>query len=132
MTSCETVQVRVYIAGPIEPAKQIIRREVMRDPICVTIEPTLYIYTGGEEDGYVVGFINYPRFPSSEEKLVERARDLLKKLLLETYQKGALLVAPSGTQRYTIEDDFGLENPYRAGSQAQPVHPETLVGEALG
>jgi ferredoxin len=51
----ETYTVRLYLSGPVEVAKQVLREECMREGLCVTIEPTTYIYTGGEEAGYVVG-----------------------------------------------------------------------------
>lgn len=85
------------MSGPIEVAKQIIRAECMREGLCVTIEPTTFIYTGGEEAGYVVGLINYPRFPSSPKAIVERATDLIHKLLDGTHQHSALLVCSDET-----------------------------------
>jgi hypothetical protein len=88
--------VKIYIAGPIEVAKQIIRREVMHG-LCVTIDPTCYIYTGGEEQGYVVGLLNYPRFPATPDDVDAKAHGLARILLDETYQKTALIVTPTET-----------------------------------
>lgn len=85
---------RIYMSGPIEIAKQIIRQECLRDGLCVTIEPTLFIYTGGEESGFVVGLINYPRFPSCPEEITRRARVLAGLLLDATFQHSALLMTP--------------------------------------
>lgn len=102
---CTTYWAKIYIAGPIEQAKQIIRRECMKKGLCVTIETTLFIYTGGEEYGYVVGLINYPRFPASYEDIAERARDLMQKLLDETFQHSALLMLPNATEWITKRED---------------------------
>lgn len=66
---------RIYIAGPIDVAKQIIR-----EGLCATITPTDYIYTGGEEAGIVVGLIDYPRFPKPVDEITNRAVDLGHKL----------------------------------------------------
>lgn len=96
-STCETLWARIFIAGPIDVAKQLLRAECMREGLCVTIEPTHFIYTGGEESGYVVGLINYPRFPTSEEALHERALHLLHLLVDGTFQHSALLMEPSGT-----------------------------------
>lgn len=96
-----TFCVRLYISGPIEVAKQIIRAECLRDGLCVTIEPTSFIYTGGEETGYVVGLINYPRFPVSAGSLTERGRDLMHKLLEGTHQHSALMMTPNITEWIT-------------------------------
>lgn len=96
-----TFTIRLYLSGPIEVAKQIIRAECLREGLCVTIEPTTFIYTGGEEAGYVVGLLNYPRFPSTADALFNRAEDLMHKLLEGTHQHSALLVAPNITRWIT-------------------------------
>lgn len=89
-----TFLVRIYISGPIEVAKQLIRADCLREGLCVTFEPTTYIYTGGEEAGYVVGLLNYPRFPSEPEALMTRAKSLALTLLEGTFQHSALIVSP--------------------------------------
>ncbi len=89
---------RLYLSGPIEVAKQTLRRECLREGLCVTIEPTTFIYTGGEESGYVIGLINYPRFPSTAEKINRRAEDIALKLLDDTYQHSALIMTPTKTR----------------------------------
>jgi ferredoxin len=86
--------VKLYLSGPIEVAKQIIREECISAGLCVTIEPTTYIYTGGEEQGYVVGLINYPRFPSTLEAIDARGRELMERLMLATFQGSALMMTP--------------------------------------
>jgi hypothetical protein len=102
--SVPTFWARLYLAGPIEVAKQVLRADVMREGLCVTIEATHFIYTGGEQSGYVVGLINYPRFPSTRPAITSRARDLLMLLLDQTHQKSGLLMTPESTEWYTRED----------------------------
>lgn len=92
-----TYWVKIYIAGPIEVAKQIIRREAKQQGMCVTIEPTTYVYTGGEELGYVVGFINYPRFPAASSTIWARAEQLAEILKNETYQSSYTIMDPDQT-----------------------------------
>lgn len=99
----DTYEVKIYIAGPIEVAKQIIRKECLKG-LCVTIEPTLYIYTQGEEQGYVVGLINYPRFPKSTEEIYQQAKELGSKLLQETYQCSFTIVATDRTEFFSIRE----------------------------
>jgi hypothetical protein len=84
----------IYLSGPIDVAKQILREECLREGLCVTVEPTTYIYTGGEEQGYVVGLVNYPRFPKSPGEIKERAMRIATDLLLKTHQLSALVVDP--------------------------------------
>lgn len=101
-TTVTTFVVRLYLSGPIEVAKQAIRAETLRAGLCVTIEPTTYLYTGGEESGYVVGLLNYPRFPCEPAALEDRARDLMHKLLAATHQHSALMVTPDRSEWVTL------------------------------
>jgi len=100
----QTYTVRLYLSGPIEVAKQAIRADTLRAGLCVTIEPTTYIYTGGEEAGYVVGLLNYPRFPCEPQALEDRARDLMHKLLTATHQHSALMVTPERSEWITVRE----------------------------
>ena len=100
----QTCVIRLYLSGPIEVAKQTIRADVLRAGLCITIEPTTFIYTGGEESGYVVGLLNYPRFPCDPQQLHDRARDLMLKLLQATHQHSALMVAPSVSEWVTLRE----------------------------
>lgn len=99
-----TIIVKLYLSGPIEIAKQVIRKECLREGLCVTVDPTTFIYTGGEETGYVVGLLNYPRFPTLSHLLIERARNLALKLLEETFQNSALMVTPGYSEWITIRE----------------------------
>jgi hypothetical protein len=109
----ETYTVRLYLSGPVEVAKQVLREECMREGLCVTIEPTTYIYTGGEEAGYVVGLLNYPRFPCEPDALWTRAEAVAVLLLRMTFQHSALMVAPDVSRWLTLREESGGE---RSGS----------------
>lgn len=117
---CKTYLAKIYMSGPIEQAKQIIRQECLREGLCTTIDPTNFIYTGGEESGYVVGLINYPRFPADPKDIADRARDLMHKLLEGTFQHSALLMLPEisewvskrDAKEYPVEQDDSLYCPH--------------------
>lgn len=100
-----TCVIRVYLSGPIEEAKRILRRECLSVGLCVTVEPTTFIFTGGEEQGYVVGFVSYPRFPAEEGQLMHLARTVAVKLLDETFQFSALIVGPTSSVWISIRED---------------------------
>lgn len=104
MKTCteSTYVVKIYLSGPIEVAKQVLRAECLREGLCVTIEPTTFIYTGGEEAGYVVGLLNYPRFPSEPKDLWARALIVAERLLRETHQHSALMVDPTVSHWMTL------------------------------
>jgi len=78
---CNSYPVTIFIAGDASVAKNICREFCDDVGLCVTVTSTTYIYTGGEEDGVIVGLINYPRFPSKPEDIVEKAELLARKLL---------------------------------------------------
>lgn len=103
MTTVPTSVYRVYMAGDIETAKRWLRQECWRSPLCVTVEPTTFIYTGGEETGFVVGLLDYPRFPDRHGILAARAREIAVSLRDECGQKSALVVGPEMTEWFTRE-----------------------------
>jgi hypothetical protein len=106
MTKTEsTFWARIYMSGPIEIAKQVCREACLEAGLCVTIEPTLFIYTGGEEQGFVVGLINYPRFPAEPASIVTRATDLAHRLLDRTCQHSTLVMTPNGTIWITKQEE---------------------------
>ncbi len=97
--------VTLYLSGPIEVAKQTLRAECLREGLCVTVEPTTFIYTGGEEAGYRVGLLNYPRFPAEPADLEARAKTVALALLEATHQHSALIVTPMVTYWLTNRKD---------------------------
>jgi len=105
-----TYWAKIYASGPIEKAKEIIRQSVFEEGLCVTIEPTLFIYTGGEESGYVVGLINYPRFPERAKNIFARACELAGLLLEGTYQHSILIMSPDVTTWITKREEDSNES----------------------
>jgi hypothetical protein len=106
-----TYWARIYMSGPIEAAKQALRAECLREGLCVTIEPTLFIYTGGEEVGFVVGLANYPRFPKTAQSILERAQRVVSVLLAATHQHSAMLMTPESTRWVSLRHNDSLSGP---------------------
>lgn len=102
-----TSTVHLYIAGDIDTAKQLLRRECYppNEGLCVTVEPTTFIYTGGEEQGLVVGFVNYPRFPKTPDQLWRRAVSVAFKLMPALCQWTCLLVAIDRTEWFSLRPE---------------------------
>lgn len=96
--------VRIYMSGPIEVAKQVCRSVCLPGGLCVTIEPTLFIFAGGEEAGFVIGLVNYPRFPVSDAVLLDQARNLAHAVLTATQQHSGLIVTPVESEWFSIRD----------------------------
>lgn len=75
-----TIRIEIFMAGDLAQAKQVLREYCREVGLCVTISPLDYIYTGGEESGFCVGLINYPRFPSNVEELHDHAAVIADRL----------------------------------------------------
>lgn len=97
MKEVPTYTIDIFIAGDAADARRICRERCMSLGLCVTVTPTEFIYTGGQESGVRVGLVNYPRFPSTPEKLWETATWLAEALRIGLHQWSYLLVAPDRT-----------------------------------
>ena len=93
------------MAGDFAQAKQVCREYCYSVGLCVTIEPVDYIYTGGEESGFRIGLINYPRFPSTEESLSDRASSLADILLTRLCQHSYSIVGPRETVWFSRREE---------------------------
>lgn len=51
--------VDIHMAGDIVHAGQIIQRYAAETGLCVTLTPQSFIYTGGREEGFKVGFTSW-------------------------------------------------------------------------
>ena len=101
-SNTETFNCTVFIAGDIDVAKQFCREYFYNTGWCCTIEPTTYIYTGGEEEGIRIGFINYARFPIDSKQLqLERVTKFSEQLAKKLCQKSLSIVTTDKT--YYIE-----------------------------
>jgi hypothetical protein len=76
-----TYWVRIYMAGDIDRAKNIISDYVWENPQCANVYETEYIYTGGREKGFCAEFINYPRFNMAKSKIYRDAEMLAERLM---------------------------------------------------
>lgn len=96
-----TLQIFIYMAGDLAQAKQVCREYCFEHGLCVTVEPVTYIYTGGEEAGFRVGFINYPRFQTTPQALGATATALADALLDRLYQHSYSIVGLDETKWFS-------------------------------
>lgn len=101
----KTYWARIYLSGPLTEIEQTCRAFCLRVGLCVTVEPTRFIYTGGEESGAVVGLVNYPRFPKTEEEITETAKSLAIQLLDATCQHSVMVMTPDQTEWLTKREE---------------------------
>lgn len=95
--TAKTITVSIYIAGDLEEARRVCRAWCFEIGGCVTIEPVEFVYTGGAETGVRVGFINYPRFPTEEDAMMNRAISLGTLLMEKLMQNSFSIEGASET-----------------------------------
>ena len=78
-------------------ARKHIQRYCDNVGLCVTFTPTEFIYSYGCEPGFTVGFINYPRFPATPEKIRATALELAQHLRDKFHQFKVSVVFPDET-----------------------------------
>lgn len=108
MTSiiADTYWVKIYISGPTDVIEQTCRAYCKKVGLCVTVAPTKFIYTGGEETGVEVGLANYPRFPVEDFGILdEHAVGLGMELLEATHQNSFMVMTPVTTCWYSNRTD---------------------------
>lgn len=92
-----TMTVRIWMAGNYADAERICRQYCAKG-MCVSIHPTNYIYTGGEESGFCITLINYARFPAdSLLVLKDKAFELAMLLMDGLYQQSFSIEDPNET-----------------------------------
>jgi len=96
--------VKIYISGALSVIEQACRKFCLEEGLCVTVEPTKFIYTGGEEIGAVIGLVNYPRFPCDRDVIDETAQRLATDILDSTAQQSVLIMNPDQTAWWSKRD----------------------------
>lgn len=81
---------RVRMTGEFYPSALLLTKchdfcEVAK--LGITITTTTYLYPGGQEPGFIIGLINYPRFPRPINHLRQMAIDLAEELRRELSQE---------------------------------------------
>ena len=99
--------VRIYIAGPIDIIEQTCRKYCTDNGLCVTVSPTKYIYTGGEEVGAIIELINYPRFPEKDHGFIwVKALDLAEKIMYDGSQGSYTVMDSKDAYYYSRREEF--------------------------
>lgn len=85
-TSSEAIGFRIWMAGDVEQAKQVLRSICSIMGACYSITETHYVYSGGEESGFIIDIFNYPRFPKSASDLLEETEAVAYELMMHLNQ----------------------------------------------
>ena len=92
--SALTYTVSIWVAGDAREAETICRRYCKENPLCVTVTPTAFVYTGGAETGVLVRLVNYPRFPAPPAVINEHAYALARALRDGLFQHSVMIERP--------------------------------------
>ena len=65
--------------------------------LCVSVTPTEFIYSNGSEPGFIVGLINYPRFPDHVPSIRGKALHIAEELRVLMQQLKVTVVFPDET-----------------------------------
>jgi len=96
---------KIWMAGDATLAKIIVRKYCDKIGDCYAVTTVDYIYTDGDEAGFCVSRIQYPRFPISEADILKRTNELAKLLCEGLCQKSYTVEGPSNTVWFSGDDD---------------------------
>lgn len=92
---CTTLKALPYVkTHSIKEVERICQKFVDKEKDCVTVTPTKFIYTGGKEEGAIIGFIQYPRFQKHSKEITDRAVKLAEQLMKELNQCRVTVTTP--------------------------------------
>lgn len=103
MTAVKTYRAEICMAGDLDAAKQVCREFCWDNGFCITATPTTFIYTGGEESGFIVRAINYPKFPAERTQILATMERLAAFLAERCCQRSYSIVADDITYWYTLD-----------------------------
>lgn len=89
--------VSIFMAGDISEAKARLVYWIGWYPVCVTVSPTTYVHASGRDEGFVIGLINYPRFPKTPAEVFAIADEMAAWLRTELGQQSYTIQAPDKT-----------------------------------
>lgn len=81
----------------VEDVKNFLQPIVDSTKFCVTITPTYFLYVDGQEPGVIVGMINYPRYPKTNDEIRNQAVFLASLLKNRFKQERISIVTPTVT-----------------------------------
>lgn len=101
--------VSIFMAGDVEQAKIVAEEYCTAVGLCVTVTPTDYVHRddgmGGRDEGFIVGLINYPRFPAEPRTIWHLAEELAAELRRRLRQQSYTIQAPDKTVWFSHREE---------------------------
>jgi len=82
------------VIHPMDDVRKIVDEFVNEIKDCVTITPTEFRYVDGSEPGFIIGWIQYPRFPRKKDEIQDRSLLLARRLMRELGQYKVTITTP--------------------------------------
>jgi len=92
------------VTTSIADVRAALQKYVDAEGFCVSVTETEFIYTKGNEPGLIVGLINYPRFPSSQDEIKNHALEIAMMLMRLCKQVRVSIVMKNYTILLEAED----------------------------
>jgi hypothetical protein len=128
--------VNIFIAGSLADALCVCGDYCDEIGLCVTVTSTTYVYTGGAEEGVIIGLINYPRFPATPKQIEEKAIELGWWLLEGLGQESFSVQTPETTHWFSMrEADLAIAAGTRSAetrSKAQSEGCQSVIAQKGG
>ena len=102
---CSSWSVHIHMAGLVTVAENVCRKFCDDKGLCVRINRTKFIYTNGEESGFTVSLMNYPRFPKTTGEIDSQSIRLGKELMTACKQKSFSIETPNSTMWYSNREE---------------------------
>ena len=111
MKTCPTYYANIYcgvrpsynkcpeyiLKSKIRYAKELCQKYCDSAGLGLTFTETEFIYTDGNEPGFIVGLINYPRFPSDVMSIHVKANNIARMLMDSLNQERVSIMYPDET-----------------------------------
>lgn len=99
-----TYKVEIFIAGGEYDVRSACARYCNNVGLCVTMTKTNYIYTSGSAEGWIIGLINYAKYPKKKAEVWDSAWWLTKTLLYFTGQEDCTIQDHEKSVLVTLKD----------------------------
>lgn len=102
----KTYWVKLFIAGDKQIITDCCRKSCFPKGLCVTVKNCDYIFAGGMEYGFEIGFIQYPKFQEDEKSILDKAVNLGKMICEKNYQWSFTIQDPVETRYFSRRENY--------------------------
>lgn len=102
--TCTSATVSIYCTGDKARLYAAVQETIDAIGLCVSIFPCDYLFTGGQESGYEIRLINYPRLPFDMDTMMAKAGHVAQAVFTVNPKGSLTIVAPHETIFWSNRD----------------------------